>query len=619
MDGRHDNNRTPFFGLRLSFPRFLRFLRFLTNASSVLTRHEYTTISPDESHELSTTAIQTDTETVDSIQHSLKMDDIRIEAAAATAAEHNMGLWKSLKTYPKAIAWSMGISTCIVMEGFDIVLLNQLFAFPPFQRKYGDLLPNGNYAIPAPWMSGLSNGAFVGEILGLFISGVVAERIGFRKTMFGAMALVACFVFIIFLSESLVQLLIGEILIGIPWGVFQSITTSYAADVCPLHLRHYLTTYNNLCWVFGQLIASGVLVAMLQRADELGTWSYKIPFALQWVWPLPLMTLIWLAPESPYWLVRHGRVEDAKKSLRRLTSSNTGADTQFNLDNNVSMMIHTNEMEKHVSEGTSYKDLFKGAVNRRRTEIVCASWAIQSLCGSAFMGYSTVFYEAAGLPTSMAFNMSLVQYALGAVGTIASWFLMGWVGRRTLYLYGQLVMTAFLLIIGLTALVESADKEKASWAIGSMLLLFTLTYNITVGPVCYSLVAELSSTRLRNKTIVLARNLYNATSITTNIITPAMLSPTAWNWGAKAGFFWAGSCFLCSVWTYFRLPEPKDRTYGELEILFERGISARKFAKTVLESVADEDKLVQVSSVDEGEKKSRETVSNVEKVDSASI
>ncbi len=59
-----------------------------------------------------------------------------------------------------------------------------------------------------------------------------------------------------------------------------------------------------------------------------------------------------------------------------------------------------------------------------------------------------------------------------------------------------------------------------------------------------------------------------------------MLNPTAWNWKGKAGFFWAGMCFLCFLWTYFRLPEPKGRTYGELDILFERKIGARKFRHT---------------------------------------
>ena len=59
-----------------------------------------------------------------------------------------------------------------------------------------------------------------------------------------------------------------------------------------------------------------------------------------------------------------------------------------------------------------------------------------------------------------------------------------------------------------------------------------------------------------------------------------MLNSSAWNWRGKAGFFWGSLCFLCVIWTYFRLPEPKGRTYGELDVLFERGISARKFKST---------------------------------------
>lgn len=62
-----------------------------------------------------------------------------------------------------------------------------------------------------------------------------------------------------------------------------------------------------------------------------------------------------------------------------------------------------------------------------------------------------------------------------------------------------------------------------------------------------------------------------------------MLNPEAWNWGGKTGFFWAGMCFVCLVWTYFRLPEPKGRTYAEMDNLFERCISARKFKTTAAE------------------------------------
>ena len=156
---------------------------------------------------------------------------------------------------------------------------------------------------------------------------------------------------------------------------------------------------------------------------------------------------------------------------------------------------------------------------------------------------------------------------------------MGYFGRRTLYLAGQVVLVAVLLVTGFSSLAPK-DNSQAQWAIGSMLLIWTFVYDSTVGPVCFSLVTEIPSTRLKTKTVVLSRNTFNVFCIIGNIITPRMLNPTAWNWRAKSGFFWAGTGFLCLVWTYFRVPEPKDRTYAELDLLFEQKVSARKFKST---------------------------------------
>lgn len=499
------------------------------------------------------------------------------EAVAATDLEHQLGIWKSLKLYPKATAWSILLSTALVMEGFDVVLVGSLYAFPAFQQKFGSQLPDGSWQISAAWQTGLSNGALVGELIGLTINGWIADRFGYRYTIVGALILVTGFVFITFFSQNLTQLLVGEILLGIPWGVFQTITTTYASEVCPTHLRAYLTTYVNLCWVLGQFIASGVLRGTVNNTTQ---WGYRIPFGLQWMWPIPLIVLVLFAPESPWWLVRKGKVEEAKHSLLRLTSRNSGL--PFNVDETIAMIKHTDEMEKLATEGTAYLDLFRNKVSLRRTEIVSMVWAIQNLCGASFMGYSTYFYEQAGLATDDAFSLSLGLYAIGAVGTICSWFLMGTFGRRKLYLWGQVFMTTLLLIIGFTSLAGKENKGS-QWAIGSMLLVYTFVYDSTVGPVCYSLVAELPSTRLKTKSVVVARNIYNIAGLVVNIITPRMLNPGAWNWGAKSGFFWAASCFICAVWTYFRLPEPKGRTYAELDILFEHNVPARKFNSTVVD------------------------------------
>lgn len=288
------------------------------------------------------------------------------------------------------------------------------------------------------------------------------------------------------------------------------------------------------------------------------------------------------APDSPWWLSRRGRHEDAKKALQRLTSNAPESD----LDQTVAMMRHTDELEKEMSAGTSYWDCFKG-VDLRRTEITCLAWAVQPLCGASLMGFSAYFFEQAGLSTDISFDFSMGLYAIAMLVVIIAWFAMARLGRRTLFVGGLSFMCLVLLIIGFVALAPPKAKGP-NFAIGSMLVVWALVYNITVGTITYSIVTEMPSSRLRTKTVVLGRNLYNVIGIINGVITPRMLNPSAWNWKGKAGFFWAGMCLLCLIWAFFRLPEPKGRTYGEMDALFDRKVSARKFKSTAAELFAEE-------------------------------
>jgi len=240
------------------------------------------------------------------------------------------------------------------------------------------------------------------------------------------------------------------------------------------------------------------------------------------------------------------------------------------------MIEHTNEMERVAKEGTTYMDCFKG-VDLRRTEIVVCCWVAQTLGGANLMGYYSYFLTQAGMDARNSFSLSMANSALGIVGTAGSWFLMAKIGRRKIHLGGLCCQFLLLFIVGS---LSFSGTNASVWAIAGMLIVFTFTYDFTVGPVTYSLISELSSTRLKAKTIVLARAAYNASNIFVNVMTNYQLSSSAWNWGARAAFFWAGTCLLSCIWVYFRLPEPKDRTYAELDMLFEHRVPARKFAKT---------------------------------------
>jgi SP family general alpha glucoside:H+ symporter-like MFS transporter len=131
---------------------------------------------------------------------SVAMADSRqvtADANRATESEQKMTLMEGLRLYPKAVAWSVLLSGAIIMEGFDKVLITNLFAVPAFKERYGSQLPDGSYEITAAWQAGLSNGAFVGEFMGLLLNGIIADRLGYRWTMMGALFAVTLFIFIL--------------------------------------------------------------------------------------------------------------------------------------------------------------------------------------------------------------------------------------------------------------------------------------------------------------------------------------------------------------------------------------------------------------------------------------
>lgn len=131
-------------------------------------------------------------------------------------------------------------------------------------------------------------------------------------------------------------------------------------------------------------------------------------------------------------------------------------------------------------------------------------WAIQNLSGNSFSNYSTYFLQQAGLSDDKAYSFAMGQYAINCVGVFGAWTLITLgIGRRTLYLYGLAGLFLMLMILGFLGLAP--NRDSASLATGSIMLVWALVYQLTVGTVCYSLVAEISTRRLQIKTVVLGR------------------------------------------------------------------------------------------------------------------
>jgi MFS transporter, SP family, general alpha glucoside:H+ symporter len=199
-----------------------------------------------------------------------------------------------------------------------------------------------------------------------------------------------------------------------PWGILTTCATSYASEVLPTSLRVYLTSFTNMCFIIGQLIAAGILKAL---SNHISQWAYRIPFAIQWVWPCFLIPLVYFAPESPWYLVRKNRLEDAEQSLRRLQNRKA----KINPRNTLATIIHTDNFEKMNNAGTRYLDCFRGP-ELRRTEIACMVLTGQILCGINFAYNSSYFYENIGVGTSTTYSLNLGGTGLALCGCFVNWF-----------------------------------------------------------------------------------------------------------------------------------------------------------------------------------------------------
>jgi SP family general alpha glucoside:H+ symporter-like MFS transporter len=471
----------------------------------------------------------------------------------------------------------MLLSMALIMEGMDVGLINNFFAHPAYLKKFGWPDARGKQHVPASWQSAISNGNNIGSIVGLLLNGFLQSRYGSRKVYMGAMAMMGVTIFTLFFAVNVQMLFAANILCGIPWGIFQTLTTAYAAEICPAAMRGYLTAWVSMCWGAGSFLAAGILRGSLQLTGDLG---WRIPYALQWIWVIPLFTVAFFAPESPWYLIRRDRIDEAEKALRRLARKDFY--TEQSMAQTMALMKHTNKMEKIEAANSSYRDCFRGT-NLRRTGIVCMAWIIQILNGQSLTAYAAVFLRSAGMPAVQSFNFNMGIQSVNIVCTAIAITLMGNVGRRIFFFWGSAIIGLAMLIIGILGFVPGAGN--ISIAVAVVLIIVQITFKTSLGPTTYVIVSEASSTRIRAQTIVLGRAIYVCGQIIVGQLNPRMLnsSSDAWNWGAKAGLFYFGLCCIWAVWIFFFLPETKNRSFAELDFLFQTKTSARKFTTTPID------------------------------------
>ena len=120
------------------------------------------------------------------------------------------------------------------------------------------------------------------------------------------------------------------------------------------------------------------------------------------------------------------------------------------------------------------------------------------------------------------------------------------------------------------------------WAQCSMMVVYNFFYDLTIGPLCFVYLSEVSSAKLRDNTIAISTAVNALINVACAVGIPYAINPDQGNLRGKLAFVFLGASLPCLVWCFFALPETKGRTLEELDIMFQENVPTKKFKTQVV-------------------------------------
>uniref|UniRef100_UPI0037E7A452 solute carrier family 2, facilitated glucose transporter member 1 n=1 Tax=Semicossyphus pulcher TaxID=241346 RepID=UPI0037E7A452 len=390
----------------------------------------------------------------------------------------------------------------------------------------------------------------VGGIFGSFSVGLFVNRFGRRNSML--MANVLSFISAALMgfskmSSSWEMLIAGRFVVGLYSGLSTGFVPMYVGEVSPTSLRGALGTLHQLGIVVGILIAQVFGMEGIMGNDDL--WPLLLGFIF-----IPAViqcVLLPLCPESPrYLLINKNEENRAKNVLKKLRgTTDVSADMQEMKEESRQMM-----REKKVT----ILELFRSPLYRQPLMIAVVLQLSQQLSGiNAIFYYSTRIFEKAKVaqPVYATIGAGVVNMAF----TVVSLFVVERTGRRSLHLLGLLGMagSAVLMTIAL------ALQDQVNWmSYLSMVAIFSFVafFEIGPGPIPWFIVAELFSQGPRPSAIAVA----GFSNWTANFIVGMGFQYIEELCGAYVFIIFTVLLLMFFIFTYFKVPETKGRTFDQI-------------------------------------------------------
>jgi SP family arabinose:H+ symporter-like MFS transporter len=392
------------------------------------------------------------------------------------------------------------------------------------------------------WAAGC---ALIGCIGGCAMAGTVADYLGKKK---GLALCAVCFALSsggIFFADNLNQFVVWRLIGGLGIGAASVISPNYIAEIAPTRVRGRCVTLYQLGIVVGILAA--VFVNMLIQRTGGETWNVNVGW--RWMFlagivpALVFGAMILPAVESPRWLMKMGRREQATRVLAELNGAEAALGEAAEIENSLA------SEEGHISE------LF--TVFRRPLLLGIMLAGLQQISGiTPLFSFLPQIFRAAGTASGDAFFQSVLVGLVNLLFTLFALWLVDRAGRKTLILVGTTLQFISLALVGWFYHVHGSGL-----AVLIFVMSFVAGHAFGNGVACWVIISEIYPTKVRGRGMSIATTALWLVGYLGNQLFPIMQKTLG-----SDGTFWCFSAgaLVTIVLVGLLIPETKGRSLEEI-------------------------------------------------------
>lgn len=365
-------------------------------------------------------------------------------------------------------------------------------------------------------------------------------------------------------AQNLGYLWSGRFLAGFGVGFLTMIVPLYQAELAHPSIRGRITALQQFMLGIGALVASWVSWGA-HRDLKSNSAQWRVPLAIQIVPALFLGALILIFPESPRWLIDHGKTEEAHQVLAQLHAHGDMRNPFVLAEYE---QIQQSITYEHEHEAKSYLELFRSRSSFRRLFLCVALQASVQMTGvSAIQYYSVTIYGQIGINADDTLKYQGINSIIAIIAQFCTILFVDWTGRRWPLILGNLGnMVTFIIAAILLAKFPPgvSNNHAAQWGFIVITWVYNFSFSCTCGPLSWIIPAEVFDTRTRSKGVSISCMASFAFNTMIGQVTPIAMT----NIGYKFYYLFIVCNFTNALFFWALLPETAKRPLEEMNELF---------------------------------------------------